>query len=542
MLTPRFELLQTDNELIVKVHAPYANIKDTEVYVEGTDVRFFSSPYYLRLKLPGEIIENDQSSGSYDCNSGQFTLKFSKVNPGEHFDNLDMITTLLAPPKQKKNFVSTIEVIGNPAVTNENSLVDNDTTNGNEWFYPQTNLNNNPIVNLLEGPRYGFANKIVGALESFEQGWLKDVVDLPFPDSTPMTNRRGLREVNEKYHFSDDHYTADLIQPEDSIKRIIDFQPSFYTTNPESLEFSTTEQDILKELPNKEFLLTNEESRIALLSLVDILFSYCYNHRVTMGENTSESSWDINKISSTLSWFDYFIFLEDVVKSCIRRSLCFPLYRYWELSIKVLDDVNKILALGKKSILKSLCEIHGLFNNSYDPRYVLNQLYIRDYLIWVQRLPEATIKEILGELEAVKIEKKDVGLDLVELEAAAWSVLEEEKVEKLPCVVNIEAPTGPKLCLNRVVDKMNKLVITNRDSDDESTSSDDDSSSSSSSCCDKSNCKSCCSSTSSESSLTSNDSDSSSDVSTSSEDVIKSTNNKSNSSSCASTDSDDSRD
>lgn len=48
MLTPRFVITQTDAEVSIIVHAPYANIKDTEVYVEGTDFRFYSTPYYLR--------------------------------------------------------------------------------------------------------------------------------------------------------------------------------------------------------------------------------------------------------------------------------------------------------------------------------------------------------------------------------------------------------------------------------------------------------------------------------------------------------------
>jgi len=60
----------------------------------------------------GEIIENDSSSGSYDCEKGVFSLKFSKVNKGEYFENLDMITTLLAPPKSKSTIIPNIEVIG----------------------------------------------------------------------------------------------------------------------------------------------------------------------------------------------------------------------------------------------------------------------------------------------------------------------------------------------------------------------------------------------------------------------------------------------
>lgn len=70
----------------------------------------------VRLNLPGEIEENDASTGDYDCDKGNFTLKFSKVNKGEHFENLDMITSLLAPSKKKKNPLPTIEVISKPVI------------------------------------------------------------------------------------------------------------------------------------------------------------------------------------------------------------------------------------------------------------------------------------------------------------------------------------------------------------------------------------------------------------------------------------------
>lgn len=67
---------------------------------------------FRRLQLPGEIEENNSSSGSYDCEKGDFTLRFSKVNKGEHFENLDMITVLLAPPKKKSTVIPNIKVIG----------------------------------------------------------------------------------------------------------------------------------------------------------------------------------------------------------------------------------------------------------------------------------------------------------------------------------------------------------------------------------------------------------------------------------------------
>lgn len=39
--------------------------------------------------------------------------------------------------------------------------------------------------------------------------------------------------------------------------------------------------------------------------------------------------------------------LKEVETVAVRRSLCYPLYRHWDLSMKVLDDVKSILQLGK---------------------------------------------------------------------------------------------------------------------------------------------------------------------------------------------------
>lgn len=48
MLTPRFKITQTDAEVEIQIHAPYANLRDTDVYVDDKDFRFYSTPYYLR--------------------------------------------------------------------------------------------------------------------------------------------------------------------------------------------------------------------------------------------------------------------------------------------------------------------------------------------------------------------------------------------------------------------------------------------------------------------------------------------------------------
>lgn len=48
MITPTFNLEQSDEHLIIQIHAPYTNAKDTEIDVNNDCVIFYSTPYYLR--------------------------------------------------------------------------------------------------------------------------------------------------------------------------------------------------------------------------------------------------------------------------------------------------------------------------------------------------------------------------------------------------------------------------------------------------------------------------------------------------------------
>lgn len=67
---------------------------------------------FYRLHLPGEIMEMGASNGIYDADDGKFILTVEKVNKGEHFPNLDLISTLLV--KKTKNFPSkpNIRILG----------------------------------------------------------------------------------------------------------------------------------------------------------------------------------------------------------------------------------------------------------------------------------------------------------------------------------------------------------------------------------------------------------------------------------------------
>jgi len=105
--------------------------------------------------------------------------------------------------------------------------------------------------------------------------------------------------------FNEQHYLADLMEPEyiEDIETHIIYTAEWNKLQKDDITFTETEVDLLKELPNKEFLLDAIDIKNLCFNLVDILYASCYNHRYILGENTVESGWNINKLSSTLCWF-----------------------------------------------------------------------------------------------------------------------------------------------------------------------------------------------------------------------------------------------
>lgn len=141
-----------------------------------------------------------------------------------------------------------------------------------------------------------------------------EIIDLPAPDTTPEVERKSLREQSELSYFSEEHYMADLMQLE-CTEPYITYTPEWDTLQKDQVAFNEAEVDLLKELPNKEYLLDPEEEQKLCLNVVDILYASCYDHRTTLGESTMESSWTINKLSSTLCWFQVRLSINEMLFS-----------------------------------------------------------------------------------------------------------------------------------------------------------------------------------------------------------------------------------
>lgn len=209
-------------------------------------------------------------------------------------------------------------------------------------------------------------------------------------------------------------------------------------------------------------------------SLFDIIFAYCYDKRITDGEHNTESGWNIGKLSATLSCCEKFDNLNDCLKSVLRRSLCYPLYRHYEFSLKVVEDVKCVFEIGRVAVVKVLLEMMPIMLHS-DGRYIFNQLYLEPFAVWVQRVKQKHFKSFAEKIGKAldEVKKSDLDLELEEIENAAQMVIEEEKDEKK--VQEVE-----KL-MNKVKIGEEEELDSDDDSDDSSSeeSSDDEDDSSS---------------------------------------------------------------
>lgn len=449
MLTPNFELDQSDDYLIIKIKARFANVNETEIDVNGSEVTFYSSPYYLRLHLPGEVAETDSSSGSYDWDSYVFTFKLNKVNPGEHFPDLELINKFLTPKKNSHTINPSIEILNENAHSDNNGDDDDDDIDCNFFQKPE------PAENIIS-VKYGFANQIQNAFNSYNEEFF-EIIEIKNPDDLNFDQRKSLQDDKELADFCDDHYLADLMIEPDELQSILNFKPFWLTSK---CILNDSHKSTLKSFGNKEYLLSKEDKKSALLSLVDIIYAYCYCIRTNLGEENAESAWVINKLSSTLSWFRNFDTFDETVLSCIRRSLCYPLYRRWDLSVLVLSDVRKVFENGCICLLTCLLDIYKIFNAS-EPRYVLNQLYVKDYCIWIQQLKSTNFENISKLFDDNQIKKDHLKLDLEELEVAAMSI--DEDITILEQTQNINDDS--------IVSKIQQLQISSSES---SLDSDDD--------------------------------------------------------------------
>lgn len=404
MLTPKFDITQNDVFVIVTMHVPYIKISDSEIYIEGTEFKFYLKPYYLRLNFNQEITEDGTEHAQYDVEKGDIVIHIPKKNQGENFKDLNMINKLLAP-----KCVATppnIQILTEENV--EKSSSDEEDFNL-EW---EQNYPTNPdSVHIC----YGFCNEYSNFYGPLVTEF-PDLLDIPHPDQVSAQNRKALIDDNLLESFDMEHYLSDFMDINDFVGDVIHYQPR-YITNPDNFTLVGDEQALLCQLPSKHIHVGLENIKNTMVGLVDILYSFIFDHLINCGEISVESAWNICKLSSQLSW----LYIPNSLRECLilnySRSLTFPLYRHFDFCSRVFEDIKFIISGGKSCILKCLLGILDILRH-HEFYYLHNKVFISNYCLWIQDISDKHIEKLSETLNSMKIiSKTDLPFPLEEFEA-----------------------------------------------------------------------------------------------------------------------------
>lgn len=419
MITPRFELTQDDEFVYIKIHI--ANIRfsaaSIEMVVNDNVFVFALPPYYLRLRFPKMLVENEDATSEFVPKEECIKVRVPKLNKGEFFPDLDLGAKLLARLNEPSNTViadkenknKPISLIQEVEISNDLENNDNNLINKLEqeamdydWEIPQ--IMPTPLTDLKANVKYGFNDQYSDYLTpSISNG--NDINELSDPDHLQSDDRIMERLIKENIKFdmeyyANDYITAKYLSGEDS--SIIDalkfkslFEKIFSESESKShinIEFSQEENDLMTDLPRKSFLI--DDPRTLYYTIICLLFSYCYEIRSFQGETTIESAWTIGKMSPQISCLDSQLIqsnneteknmIKIILITMSRRALGYPLYRHFELIKKSWFDVYWILRCGKRAVLKVLLAIRELFRK-HDIYYVYCKILLDDLCAWALR-------------------------------------------------------------------------------------------------------------------------------------------------------------
>ena len=405
MITPKFELAQNDMFVILTMHVPYIKVSDSEIYIEGTEFKFYLKPYYLRLNFSSEITEDGTEKAQYDVEKGDILVHIPKKDHGNHFEDLDMISKLLAPKKVKP--IPSIEVL-NEQKNLDITYSEEDDFN---WDWDQDFPQELDFVHVY----YGFCNEYsnyYGPLVSE----FPDLVELTLPDQCPSQNRKALLDDNLLASFDMEHYISDFMDINEFVGDVIHYQPR-YLTNPDKFSLVSDEQVLLCQLPPRHIHVKKENLKSTMIGLVDVLYSFIFDHLINCGEVSVESAWNICKLSSQLSW----LYNPSTLRECLilnfSRSLTFPLYRHFDFCSRVLEDIKFIISGGRSRILKCLLGIYDILR-THEFYYLHNKVFITNYCLWIQNVKDKHIEKLSETLNSMQIIcKSDLPFPLEDFEA-----------------------------------------------------------------------------------------------------------------------------
>lgn len=468
MITPRFTLSQDESRVYITLKTPHirSTTGSVEFQVEGQLFVFSLNPYYLRLRFPGALLNDEdercvedeslKSTSTYDAGECLIKISITKETKGQEFEDLDLVSKLLAreknpdhQPAQSSAGGPLIQEMDMPAEGAKSEDIDayfsklQSEAEEFSWEVSQVDPgraedNDNDDELLTTGAKYGFNRAYTGDMGvALAQGG-NDANEIEEPEKSVPGARTAFREQLELLAFDADYYLgdtfdnpeiADLVAWESPFeKEFKKLKQSGETAAPTAVEFTEAEREAMLQLPKKTYMLSNP--RRTYIGLVGLLFAACYDIRSTQDDPTVESAWTICKLCPLLAALDdNFDSCDAILRSCLARALSFPLYRHWDLAAKCVDDVYACLRLGKRRVLQTLLAVKKRLDTT-DPYYIYSRIWVNDYCAWVQFANDNVLRGLAHEVHKVVLDKDMVGLEIPELEAAAREAIAEHEQQQ----------------------------------------------------------------------------------------------------------------
>lgn len=449
MLTPSFTVSQDDEFIFISVKVSHIRFSAKAIeMVANSDTFVFSlPPYYLRLRLPFHVVDDERSHAAFDSSSGCVNIKIPKEVHGQHFPDLDLTAKLLArkeesgPSAASKPLIEELDVT-NVVETGSNGLQDE--AEAHDWEIEQE-----VAENPLTGPLYGFNNayeQVIGV--STSNG--NDISELGNPETAAPNDRVLERLIKENIKFDPEYYAADYIMekhpsPDDdksfagilawkcpSTKQFVNWyrnQRSVAEAERDPfmpVEFAKDEQEKMLQLPRKSYLIDDLYKPQLYALLLLLLFAYHYDLRENEGEHNIESAWTVGKLVPQFAFLDSQLYITNesstnILRASIiagfRRALSYPFHRSYTLAAKAWDDTYYTLRGGKRMVIKCLLDLKELFR-FHDVYYVYDKIWLDDLSVWLisDLVTEFSIRQLAHDFkrENEKIDKSTITFEKVD--------------------------------------------------------------------------------------------------------------------------------
>lgn len=472
MLTPSFSVTQDDEFIHISVKVSHIRFSAKAIeMVANSDVFVFSlPPYYLRLRLPFSVVDDERSHSEFDSKNGCVNIRLPKEIKGQFFPDLDLAAKLLArtgpaPAAPAKPLIEELDVTNN---------ISTDTAADSEKLEAEAQAHDWEIEQQVSedqilGAHYGFNgayNQIVGV--SMSNG--NDINELGDPESAAPNDRVLERLIKENIKFDPEYYAADYIMekhpsPDDdkafggimawknpSTRQFMQWYKQQRLVEESQrdqhmpVEFTKEEQEKMVQLPRKTYLV-DESYKPQLYALIaSLLFAYHYDLRENEGEHNIESAWTVGKLVPQFAFLDSQLHIQSesstsllhaAIIAGIRRALSYPFHRNYKLAMKAWDDAYFTLRGGKRMVIKTLLDLKELFR-FHDVYYVYDKIWLEDLCLWIisDLVSELAIRQLAHDVkrdteslqkENITFEKVDdtqngdamIALDISEVEAMA---------------------------------------------------------------------------------------------------------------------------